>query len=154
MQSMEDSGVFDPPLNGRASSRNDNSRPLAAILHVATVAVMNNSMQTLGVVGRLFPLILSGEKTSTIRFREVRIVPGPMRYVCDEDACKSAVVNVLKCTDMPLASVAAYLGKSTEWPDEVMLRGMRDHYPEIEPADIVQVVEHEPFKPTDTAVHR
>jgi hypothetical protein len=72
-----------------------------------------------------------------------------MRYVCDDDASKSAVVNVLRCTDMPLASVAAYLGKSTEWPDEVMLRGMRDHYPEIELADIVQVIEHEPFKPTD-----
>ena len=89
---------------------------------------MKNSMQTLGVVGRLFPLILSGEKTSTIRFREVRIVPGPMRYVCDDDARKSAVVNVLKCTDMPLASAAAYLGKSTEWPDEVMLRGMREDF--------------------------
>ncbi|MER9636400.1 hypothetical protein [Mesorhizobium sp. M0228] len=61
-------------------------------------------MQTLGVVSRLFPLIMSDEKTSTIQFREVRIVPGPMRYVCDDDASKSAVVNVLKCADIQLAS--------------------------------------------------
>ncbi len=47
---------------------------------------------------------------------------------------------------MPLASVAAYLGKSDEWPDDVMLAGMREHYPGIELNDIVQVVEHEPFK--------
>ena len=105
---------------------------------------MNEEMQTLAVVRRLFPLILSGEKTSTIRFREPRIVPGPMRYVCD-DTGKTAVVNVVKSTEMPLAAVAAYLGKTAEWPDEVMLSGMREHYPRIELSDIVQVVEHEPF---------
>lgn len=102
-------------------------------------------MQTLPVVGRLFPLILSGEKTSTIRWHEARIVPGPMRYVCDDDG-ESVIVNVFRCTDMPLASVAAYLGKSDDWPDDVMLAGMREHYPSIELNDIVQVVEHEPFK--------
>jgi hypothetical protein len=104
-------------------------------------------MQTLGVVGRLFPLILSGEKTSTIRWREARIVPGPMRYVRDDDPAASAVVKVIKCTDMPLAGVAAYLGKSREWSDDVMLAGMREHYPEIELTDIVQLIEHEPYHP-------
>lgn len=103
-------------------------------------------MQTLGVVSRLFPLIESGEKTSTIRFRETRIVPGPMRYVCDDDASRTAIVNVVKCTSMRLAAVAAYLGRSDEWPDEVMLEGMREHYPDIEICDIVQVIEHEPFR--------
>jgi hypothetical protein len=106
-------------------------------------------MQTLGVVGRLFPLILSGEKTSTIRWRERRIVPGPMRYVCEDGSGKSAVVNVVRCTDMPLASVAAYLGKTSEWPHDVMLAGMKEHYPAIELSDIVQVVEHERFVPDD-----
>lgn len=110
------------------------------------LVVMDESMQTLQVVGRLFPLILSGEKTSTIRFREPRIVPGPMRYVCDASG-QHLIVNVLKCTDMPLASVAAYLEKTDEWPDDVMLSGMREHYPGIELCDIVQVVEHEPFNP-------
>jgi ASCH domain len=103
---------------------------------------MNNSIQTLGIVHRLFPKVLSGEKTSTIRWREARIVPGPMRYVCDGDDTRSLVVTVLKCTDMPLASVAAYLGKTEEWPDDLMLAGMREHYPYIELTDIVQVVEH------------
>ncbi|WP_367714282.1 ASCH domain-containing protein [Nitratireductor sp. GISD-1A_MAKvit] len=104
---------------------------------------MNNSIQTLGVVGRLFPMILRGEKTSTIRWRETRITPGPMRYLCDDDPSQSVVVNVLKCTDMPLCSVAAYLGRTEEWPDEVMLAGMREHYPGIDLTDIVQVIEHE-----------
>lgn len=103
-------------------------------------------MQTLSVVGRLFPLILNGEKTSTIRWREVRIVPGLMRYVRDDDSKATADVNVVRCTDMPLAAVAAYLGKSREWPDEVMLAGMREHYPDIELTDVVQLVEHEPYQ--------
>ncbi|QPC88625.1 ASCH domain-containing protein [Mesorhizobium sp. NBSH29] len=102
-------------------------------------------MQTLGVVGRLFPLIISGEKTSTIRFCEVRIVPGPMRYVCDDDATKVAEVDVIRCTEMSLSSVAAYLGMLDRWPDDTMLQGMREHYPEIELTDIVQVIEHTPF---------
>lgn len=44
---------------------------------------------------------------------------------------------------MPLSSVAAYLGKSANWPDDVMLEGMREHYPAITLSDIVQVIEHE-----------
>ncbi len=36
---------------------------------------MNTSIQTLGLVARLFPAVVSGEKTSTIRWRETRIVP-------------------------------------------------------------------------------
>lgn len=104
-------------------------------------------IQTLGVVGRLFPLILSGEKTSTIRWRERRVVPGPLRYLCDDDPDQVAVVQVVRCTDMPLAQVAGYLGRSEEWPDAVMLAGMREHYPDIELADVVQVVEHEPYDP-------
>ena len=104
-------------------------------------------MQTLGVVDRLFPQIVSGDKTATIRFREVRIVPGPMRYVCDHDASKTVVVNVVRCTDMALAEVAGYLGKSAEWPYDVMWSGMREHYPDIKMSDIVQVIEHDPFKP-------
>lgn len=102
-------------------------------------------MQTLKVVTRLLPMILRGDKTSTIRWRENRIVPGPMRYVCADDGAEVAIVNVLRCTDMPLASVAAYLDRSDTWPDEAMLAGMREHYPDIALTDIVQVIEHEPF---------
>ncbi len=111
---------------------------------------MKPETQVLGVVGRLFPAILSGEKTSTIRWREARIVPGPMRYVRDDavngDNRASVVVDVVRCTDMPLAAVADYLGKSDEWPDDVLLEGMREHYPDIELSDMVQVIEHEPVK--------
>ena len=99
-------------------------------------------MQTLSVVARLFPLILSGDKTSTIRWRETRIETGPMTYVCDGDPTKAAVVQVTRCTDIPLREAAAFLDKVDIWPDPVMLAGMREHYPDITLDDIVQVVEH------------
>ncbi len=101
-------------------------------------------MQTLSVVPRLFPLILSGEKTSTIRFRETRIESGPMRYLCDGDRTRSVIVQVTRCTDLPLSRVAAFLGREADWPKEIMLEGMREHYPDIEWDDVVQIVEHLP----------
>jgi len=70
------------------------------------------------------------------------MVVGLMRYVCDGDETKTVDVMVTKCTDMPLSAAASYLGKLDEWPDEVMLEGMREHYPEITLTDTVQVIEH------------
>jgi hypothetical protein len=99
-------------------------------------------MQSLKIVDRLFPLVLNGEKTHTIRWRETRIRPGPMCYVCDGDPEKTVVVLVTRCTDVPLAQAAALVGKQDIWPDPIMLSGMREHYPDIELDDIVQVVEH------------
>ena len=99
-------------------------------------------MQSLIVVERLFPLILSGEKTSTVRWQETSIIPGYMTYICDTDPDSTALVWVTTCTDLPLSEVAAFLGKETEWPDAILLEGMREHYPNIELTDRVQVVEH------------
>ena len=99
-------------------------------------------MQSLTIVPRLFPLILSGEKRSTIRFRETRIVPGPLRYVCDVDAARTIVVDVIRCTVMQLSEAARFLGREEDWPKEVMLEGMREHYPDIEWGDQVQIIEH------------
>jgi hypothetical protein len=99
-------------------------------------------MQELHVVARLFPLILSGEKISTIRWRETRIEPGYMIYVCEGDPGRQAKVWVTKCTDMALSQAAAYLGREAEWPNATMLEGMREHYPKIELTDIVQIIEH------------
>ncbi len=99
-------------------------------------------MQKLDVVERLFPLVLTGEKTSTIRFRERDIQVGPMVYWCEGDSARTAKVWVKRCTNMPLSEAAKFLGKTEEWPDEVMLEGMRVHYPSIQLSDIVQVVEH------------
>jgi hypothetical protein len=101
-------------------------------------------MQQLGVVPRLFPLIVSGDKRSTIRWREPRIVPGPMLYVCDGNPSQSVMVEVVRCTDMPLSDAARHLGREADWPRDVMLEGMREHYPQIEWTDIVQVIEHLP----------
>lgn len=49
-------------------------------------------MQKLGVVARLFPKVLSDKKRSTIRWRETRIVPGYLRYICDDDPRQTVVV--------------------------------------------------------------
>lgn len=95
-------------------------------------------MQTLHVVPRLFPRILSGAKTSTIRWRERRIVSGPLKLVCEGE---SVVVEAVRCTRMPLSEAAAFVGRAEEWPDGVMSRGMREHYRDIELSSIVQVVE-------------
>lgn len=102
---------------------------------------MQDDLQTLPVVERLFPGILTGEKTSTIRWGERRIVPGPMIFVCEGHPHLTALVEVKRCTDMPLAKAAAFVGRAGEWPDDVMLAGMREHYPEIELSSIVQVIE-------------
>ncbi len=102
-------------------------------------------MQQLPVVARLFPLVLRGEKTSTIRWREAPIVPGPMMYVCEGDPTRTAVVVVTRCTSMPLSDVAVFLDQVDAWPDDVLLAGMREHYPGIALSDTVDVIEHEPM---------
>jgi hypothetical protein len=99
-------------------------------------------MQQLKVVGRLYPAILDGSKTSTIRFNEQCIKPGALVYVCEGQLNQRVVVWVTKCNDMPLTDAARYLGKTREWPDDIMLDGMQEHYPEIQLSDIVQIVEH------------
>jgi hypothetical protein len=99
-------------------------------------------VQVLGVAKRLFPDVLSGAKTSTIRWRETSIAPGYMTYVCDGEPDQTVMVWVTRCTDMALREAAAFVGRQDEWPDAVMLKGMREHYPAITLDDVVQVVEH------------
>jgi hypothetical protein len=101
-------------------------------------------MQTLTVVARLFPALLSGKKRATIRWREARIAPGPLLYVCEGAPHRRVVVEALRCTDMPLREAAAFLGRARDWPDPVMVEGMREHYPAIALDDTVQVIEHGP----------
>lgn len=105
---------------------------------------MKETIQTLGVVERLFPQIASGEKTSTIRWRERRIVPGPLTFICDDHPERTVLVEVLRCTDLPLSHASAFVGRADDWPDEVMLHGMREHYPEIQLTSVVQIIEFSP----------
>lgn len=100
-------------------------------------------MQSLPVVARLFPAIVAGEKTHTIRWREAPIVPGPMAYLC-EGTGRRAVVEVTRVTEVALRDAAALVGMEVVWPPEVMLEGMRGHYPAITLDDVVQVIEHLP----------
>jgi hypothetical protein len=99
-------------------------------------------MQRLDVLARLFPSVLDGTKTSTIRFQECRIHPGSMAYWCDGDSTRVAIVWVTRCTDMPLCEVARFQGMVDEWPDQFLLDGMRAIYPTIKLEDAVQVIEH------------
>lgn len=98
--------------------------------------------QVLGLVPRLVAPLLAGDKTSTIRWREPRIAPGPMRYVVE--GAEVARVEVRRCTDMPLRDVPRFLGRERDWPPETLLAGMRAFYPEITLDAVVQVVEHDP----------
>ena len=106
-------------------------------------------MQHLGVVARLFPDVQNGLKTSTIRWHERRIEPGFMRYVCAGQPDRTVIVWVTRCTDLPLSAAAAFVGREAEWPKDVMLEGMREHYPDIAWTDMVQIVEH--LTPAETA---
>ena len=102
---------------------------------------MTDYIQTLGIVARLFPEVLSGQKTSTIRWREPHIEVGPLRVICDDNPSETVLLDVLRCTEMPLSEAASYVGKAEEWSDQVMLDGMRENYPDIQLTSIVQVIE-------------
>ena len=105
-------------------------------------------MQRLGVVDRLWTPLMAGEKRSTIRFGEPPIVVGPLTYVNDDHPLQTAGVMVTRVTRMKLSDAAAFLGRRDEWPDDVMLEGMREHYPTITLDDEVQVIEHSaPLRP-------
>nr|WP_255602794.1 hypothetical protein [Pantoea sp. DY-15] len=43
---------------------------------------------------------------------------------------------------MSLSSVATYLGKQSEWTEDVLLLGMREHYPENELNFMVGTIHH------------
>jgi hypothetical protein len=105
---------------------------------------MTDNIQVLGVAERLFLHILSGEKTSTIRWQERHIVAGAMKFVSDGNPSQCVEVEVFRCSDMPLSEAASFVGKADEWPDEIMLEGMREHYPDIQLTSIVQVIEYKP----------
>ena len=85
--------------------------------------------------------MLSGGKDHTIRWREMRISPGPLRLYDEVRPERDVTVMVSRCTDMPLKEAAAFVGRADEWPDEIMLAGMRQHYPKIAMEDTVQVIE-------------
>lgn len=99
-------------------------------------------MQSLKIVSRLLPEVRSGLKTHTIRWREKKIVTGPMLYVNASDVSDKILVLVTKVEKMPLSAVAFYLGKQNEWTDDGLLLGMREHYPEIELDSIVDIIHH------------
>jgi hypothetical protein len=65
-----------------------------------------------------------------------------MRYVCDGDVSRTTIVWVTRCTQMPLAEAAQFVGRASEWTKDVMPSGMREYYPNIEWTDKVQIVEH------------
>lgn len=91
---------------------------------------------------RLIPDVRSGKKQHTIRWGEEKIIPGPMQYVNADEDSDTLVVQVTQVKTMKLCSVARYLGWLEEWPDEVLLSGMREHYPDIRIDSEVAVIHH------------
>jgi len=107
-------------------------------------------MQTLTLVPRLVPDVRSGVKTSTIRWQEGDVVTGPLKLVNQEDATDTVIVWVTRIETLRLNHIAARLGKEAEWPDAVLLAGMREHYPEISLSSEVQMITH--LTPAETQV--
>ncbi|WP_217550214.1 ASCH domain-containing protein [Pantoea sp. GbtcB22] len=99
-------------------------------------------MQSLMIVPRLLPEVRAGHKLHTIRWREPEIVPGPMLYVNTQDASDTIQVVVTCVETIKLSDVADRMGKAKEWPDDVLLQGMREHYPAIEMDSTVKVIHH------------
>jgi len=99
-------------------------------------------MQQLTLVPRLMPVVRRGEKTSTIRWQEGDIATGPLRLVNQQDEADTVIVWVTRIDTLRLNEVAAKLGKEHEWPDAVLLEGMREHYPAIRLSSEVQLITH------------
>lgn len=59
-----------------------------------------------------------------------------------QDENDAVIVSVTQVDTLRLSEVAAMLGKQEEWPDEVLLEGMREHYPEIRLSSEVQLITH------------
>ncbi|WP_337010988.1 hypothetical protein [Pantoea sp. AS142] len=99
-------------------------------------------MQQLTLVPRLMPAVRGGEKTSTLRWQEAEIVTGPLRLVNLQDEADTVIVWVTCVETLCLSEVATRLGKEAEWPDAVLLEGMREHYPDIRLSSEVQLITH------------
>jgi hypothetical protein len=99
-------------------------------------------MQQLTLVPRLMPDVRHGVKTSTVRWQEGDIVTGPLKLVNEQDRADTVIVWVTGIETLRLNEVAARLGKEDEWPDAVLLEGMREHYPEIRLSSEVQLITH------------
>ena len=101
-------------------------------------------MQRLPLADQFFPVVLSGEKTNTMRWREMRIIPGPLQFFSETDRYPDCTVMVVRCTDVPLRDAADLVNMRAVWPDQKMLAAMQRHYPDITLDDLVQVIEHLP----------
>ncbi|MBY4890687.1 ASCH domain-containing protein [Pantoea sp. DY-15] len=86
--------------------------------------------------------VRSGLKSHTIRWHDKEIIPGPMLQVNASDSSWTVLVIVTEVKEMSLSSVATYLGKQSEWTEDVLLLGMREHYPENELNFMVGTIHH------------
>lgn len=88
------------------------------------------------------PEVRSGNKRHTIRWREPSVHPGPLLFVSIADPHDVILVQVISVITLPLSRVAAWLDKRQQWPDSVLLAGMREHYPDITLDSQVEVIHH------------
>lgn len=93
---------------------------------------------------RLLSDVRAGIRLHTIRWRESKILPGPMIYVSDRDTSDSVMVWVTHVEKMRLSDVSARLSKCSEWLDTELLEDMCELYPRIEMDSRGVVIHHSP----------
>jgi hypothetical protein len=104
-----------------------------------------DELQKLELVDRLFPALFTGEKVSTLRWREGEVAEGYLLYCASNNPKWKALVWVTGTEKKPLRAFASFCNQT---PDE-LLAAMRTHYPEITLEDDVLLVHH--LTPYDTA---
>ncbi|NCC21006.1 MAG: ASCH domain-containing protein [Alphaproteobacteria bacterium] len=102
-------------------------------------------IQTLELADSLFPQVLAGEKTRTLRWREGEIRPGYLLYTSFDNPAWKALVWVTGCRDAPMNEMAPLYDMSPE----DLHKSMQRHYPDIEIDSPVTLVEH--LTPRQTA---
>jgi hypothetical protein len=99
-------------------------------------------MQMLELVDRRFPALLSGRKTSTIRWNEGVIKPGFLLYVSCSGK-ERAIVWVNEVNRIPLRDIGKKIGYDAHHKDENhTLELMRLHYPAITLDTEIDLIEH------------
>lgn len=108
---------------------------------------MENSeqIQTLELADSLFPQLLAGEKTRTLRWREGDVRPGYLLYYSYDNPAWKVLVWVTGCREAPMSEMAPLYDMSPESLHKAMSR----HYSEIEIDSPVTLVEH--LTPLQTA---
>lgn len=102
------------------------------------------NLQRLELADELFPDLMSGKKTDTLRWNEGTFELGYLEFYSKKDISRRATVLVTGIRKGTLSSFARHYGQSVE----LLLLRMQKHYPDITLNDGVTLVEF--MSPSDT----